>query len=115
MPKMTRDHRYFVWRTACKCPKCGAERGYSPAEPGGILCRCSSYINPDAIETVYDKQGNIVRDKSGDAKWKPIKIPPGNCGYTEFFSTGYIHERVRENARWEVLDSDNKVKDGWTF
>jgi len=40
-----------------------------------------------------------------------------NCGYSEMFSNAFIHESgtKNDNARFEVLDSDNKVKDGWEY
>lgn len=40
-----------------------------------------------------------------------------NCGYSEFFSNAFIHNNGTKNdaARFEVLDSNNKVKDGWCY
>jgi hypothetical protein len=40
-----------------------------------------------------------------------------NCGYSEMFSNTFIHESgtKNDNARFEVLDSDNNIKDGWIY
>lgn len=84
MTKMTIYHRINVWRIANKCPACGAERGYSQANPGGLELNCS------------DKK---------------------HCDFSEFIPTSFIHGQYTkiDNARCEVLDSDNKVKSGWYF
>jgi len=40
-----------------------------------------------------------------------------NCGFSEFFSNEFIHNNgtQNDNARFEVLDSNNKVRDGWRY
>lgn len=40
-----------------------------------------------------------------------------NCGYSEFFSNAFIHisGTKNDNARFEVLDSNNKVRAGWCY
>jgi hypothetical protein len=39
------------------------------------------------------------------------------CGYSELFSNVFIHNNgtKNDNARFEVLDSNNKVRDGWGY
>lgn len=81
--KMNKHHRINVWRIAGKCPVCGFDRGYSPANPNGIECYCSN----------------------------------DNCSYSELFSNVFIHNYGIKNdtARFEVLDHDNRVRDGWVY
>ncbi len=40
-----------------------------------------------------------------------------NCGFTEFLSNEFIHNECDaiDRARFEVLDSNNRVKDGWFY
>jgi len=40
-----------------------------------------------------------------------------NCGYSEIFSNIFIHENGAENdnARFEVLDSNNEVRVEWEY
>ena len=40
-----------------------------------------------------------------------------DCGYSEFFPNGVIHNCGTKNdsARYEVLDSNNKIKVGWCY
>ena len=40
-----------------------------------------------------------------------------DCGYSEFFSNAFIHNNGTKNdiARYEVLDSNNKVKNSWHY
>ena len=40
-----------------------------------------------------------------------------NCGYSEMFPNTFIHESgtKNDNARFEVLDSNNEIKDGWGY
>lgn len=79
---MTSNHRLNVWRIARKCPVCGAERGYSQANPGGLEMNCSDL---------------------------------DHCAFTEFFPTATIHQSGYDNVRFEVLDSNNKVREGWGY
>ena len=40
-----------------------------------------------------------------------------NCAYSEMFSNTFIHDNgtKNDNARFEVLDHNNKVKEGWVY
>jgi len=40
-----------------------------------------------------------------------------NCGYSELFSNIFIHDNgaKNDNARFEVLDSNNNVRGGWYY
>ena len=40
-----------------------------------------------------------------------------DCGYSEFFPNGFIHNygTKNDNTRFEVLDSNNKIKAGWCY
>jgi hypothetical protein len=39
------------------------------------------------------------------------------CGYSEMFSNSFIHISggANDNARFEVLDSNNKLREGWYY
>lgn len=38
-----------------------------------------------------------------------------HCAFTEFFPTSFIHQSGYDDVRFEVLDHDNNVREGWIY